>query len=189
MTGNKDYGTALGLFELAASGFPSSGVEATAIYGQFYIYFLEVFNHVMAQNKLHELQQKYPDDPLTQNAEELFSSFPFGNVKRSMQKNSKTNQLPLKISRFELLQNYPNPFNPETNIAFHLLADNHVNLEIYDLNGRRVKTLLNNQINEGTHHAKWDGTDDSGKQVASGIYVYLLKSGRFIQSRKMLLIR
>lgn len=189
MTGNKDYGTALGLFELAASGFPSSGVEATAIYGQFYIYFLEIFDHVMAQNKLHELQQKYPDDPLTQNAEELFAAFPFGGVNRSMRKNSTTNQLPAIPSHFELLQNYPNPFNPETNIAFQLPTDNHIYLEIYDLNGRRVKTLFNNQINEGTHHVKWDGTDDSGKQVASGIYIYRLKSGRLIQSRKMLLIR
>lgn len=90
---------------------------------------------------------------------------------------------------FSLDQNYPNPFNPETVISFALPAKTELALEIYNINGRRVKTLYEGILPAGTHRVNWDGTDYSGRRVATGLYLYRLKSERFTQSRKMILIK
>lgn len=91
---------------------------------------------------------------------------------------------------FELGQNYPNPFNPVTNVEFRLSNPAWVRLKIYDLMGRKVKTLVNGRRVAGTYTVVWDGTDDTGKPVVSGVYFYRLwVNNRFVATRKMLLIR
>ena len=90
---------------------------------------------------------------------------------------------------FALQQNYPNPFNPATNIAFDLPVGNWVTLTVYDLLGREVKTLVNEQKTPGRYLVKWDGTNSAGIPAASGVYLYRLKAGEFVQTRKMLLMR
>ncbi len=95
-------------------------------------------------------------------------------------------------TRFELHQNYPNPFNPQTTILLDVpfFADGtNVKLVIYDVLGRQVKTLLDGVQPSGTAKITWDGKNDSGKQVASGVYFYSLRSRLFTASRKMVLIR
>jgi hypothetical protein len=90
---------------------------------------------------------------------------------------------------FSLSQNYPNPFNPSTTITFDLPgeADNrqHVNLTIYDLRGRRVRELINTDLETGSHKIHWDGRNDQGESVPSGIYIYRLKAGGETITRKM----
>jgi len=92
-------------------------------------------------------------------------------------------------SVFELSQNYPNPFNPETRIEFSLAARADVSISIYNILGRRVKTLIDENRPAGTYTVIWDGTDRGGYHVASGIYLYRMQAGEFIQTRKMLLLR
>ncbi|MFQ5708483.1 MAG: FlgD immunoglobulin-like domain containing protein, partial [bacterium] len=82
-------------------------------------------------------------------------------------------------SQFVLLRNYPNPFNPETTIRYQLPKSGHVKLEIYNTLGQKILTLVNQQQPAGNYQVTWDGRDNSGKQVASGIYLYQLKSGEF----------
>jgi hypothetical protein len=92
-----------------------------------------------------------------------------------------------------LEQNFPNPFNPETSIRFVvplLRGEPAVFLEIYTLAGQRVRTLLQRSINPGFHQLVWDSRDQNGTQVASGVYLYVLKvGGELIDTRKMALIR
>lgn len=95
-------------------------------------------------------------------------------------------QLP---SGYELSHNYPNPFNPQTTIQFSLPVRSDINLTVYDILGRRVKTLLNDTKAAGTYTVEWNGTDESGNQVASGIYLYRLETTDFSQSKKMLLLK
>ncbi|MFZ0390175.1 MAG: S8 family serine peptidase [Calditrichia bacterium] len=95
-------------------------------------------------------------------------------------------QLP---AEFQLYQNYPNPFNPTTTIAFDLPEASDVRLEIFDLNGRRVRTLANSRFAAGTQQVVWDGCEDSGQSVASGVYVVRLRAGAFVQSCKTLLMK
>ncbi len=91
---------------------------------------------------------------------------------------------------YQLYQNFPNPFNPETNIYFTLKENSIVTLEIYDILGRRVKSLISNeQMNAGLQNIKWNGADQSGNKVASGIYIYRIKANNFSSSKKMMLIK
>ncbi|MFQ5583753.1 MAG: T9SS type A sorting domain-containing protein [Calditrichia bacterium] len=92
-------------------------------------------------------------------------------------------------TRFELFQNYPNPFNPETIIRFALPQQANVKLTIYDVSGRQVRVLLKKQMSAGYHTATWDGRNDNGVQVGTGVYFYHITAGDFSQVRKMLLVR
>ncbi|MCK4384626.1 MAG: S8 family serine peptidase [candidate division Zixibacteria bacterium] len=92
-------------------------------------------------------------------------------------------------TRYELFQNYPNPFNPQTKIRYYLPEATWVNLTIYNLLGQRVRTLVDEYQNAGAKAMFWDGKDEKGNQVASGIYFHQLKTEEFSQTRKMVLIR
>ena len=93
-------------------------------------------------------------------------------------------------SSFRLQQNYPNPFNSSTQITFELSSAGEVSLQVYNLIGQKVRTLVNGRKLVGTHRVKWNGRDDLGQPVASGVYIYRLSAGEhFVQSRKMLLLR
>ncbi|HFE64491.1 MAG TPA: T9SS type A sorting domain-containing protein, partial [Caldithrix sp.] len=94
------------------------------------------------------------------------------------------------LSSFRLHQNYPNPFNSSTQITFELNRAGDVSLQVYNLIGQKVRTLVNGRKLVGTHRVKWNGRDDLGQPVASGVYIYCLSAGEhFVQSRKMLLLR
>ncbi len=92
--------------------------------------------------------------------------------------------------RFSLHQNYPNPFNPSTEIRYDLSQPVEVvELAIYNLLGQRVRMLLNARQPAGFHTIQWDGKNDAGATVASGSYLYELRAGGFVQTRKMMLLR
>lgn len=91
---------------------------------------------------------------------------------------------------YQLEQNYPNPFNPATTIRFALPLNKEISLKVYDMLGREVKTLIGNQeLAKGSYEVEWDGTNDFGKQVASGTYIATLKYGNFSKSIKMSLLK
>jgi hypothetical protein len=90
---------------------------------------------------------------------------------------------------FSLSQNYPNPFNPETEISYALPRDCYVKLAIYNIAGRKVNTLVDECQSAGYKTIHWNGRDDQGKKIASGIYFYKLQAGDFCQSKKMMLIK
>jgi hypothetical protein len=90
---------------------------------------------------------------------------------------------------FALNQNYPNPFNPTTNITFSLPKDELVRLEVYDMLGRLVKTLVNSTVSAGNFSITWDGKDQDGAKVSSGMYLYRLQAGSFSTVKKMLMLK
>ena len=90
---------------------------------------------------------------------------------------------------FHLRQNYPNPFNPVTNVEFGIRNSELVSLTIYDLSGREVRNLVNNRLEAGMHIVVWDGMDNLGESVTSGMYFYRLQAGNFVAAKKMLLVR
>jgi hypothetical protein len=86
--------------------------------------------------------------------------------------------------------NYPNPFNSSTTISFSVPKKSlFVNLEIYNSTGKKIRTLVDKKLNADTYQAVWDGTDDSGKAVGSGIYFYRIKTDNVNKNGKMLLLR
>ena len=90
---------------------------------------------------------------------------------------------------FFLAQNYPNPFNPETTISYQLPVTGSVELAISNILGQKVRTLFNQRRTTGYHHVRWDGRNEAGVQVPSGVYLYRLVADNFVQTKKMLLLR
>ena len=89
---------------------------------------------------------------------------------------------------FALGQNYPNPFNPSTVIPYQLPASAHVRLEVFNLLGQRLATLVDGMRSAGMHTAQWDATDAAGRAVGAGVYIYRLSSGGMTESRRMVLV-
>lgn len=94
--------------------------------------------------------------------------------------------LPLQ---FALHPNYPNPFNPTTTIQYDLPEQARVRITVYNMVGQVVRTLVDRQVSPGQHETIWDGRDDSGRPVSSGLYLYRMTARDFTQSRKMLLLK
>ncbi|HEX9654539.1 MAG TPA: T9SS type A sorting domain-containing protein [bacterium] len=90
---------------------------------------------------------------------------------------------------FRLSQNYPNPFNPGTAISYSLETDADVRLEIYNLMGQKLRTLVNERKSAGTYTATWDGSSDNGMLQSSGIYFYKMSAGSQIEMKKMALVK
>ncbi len=93
------------------------------------------------------------------------------------------------IDEYALYENYPNPFNPETTIKYQLPVNSMVRLQIYNMIGQEVRMLLNEQKPAGEYHIQWDGKNDSGEQLPSGMYLYRLISNNFVSTKKMSLVR
>ncbi|MCL5019914.1 MAG: T9SS type A sorting domain-containing protein, partial [Patescibacteria group bacterium] len=90
---------------------------------------------------------------------------------------------------YSLNQNYPNPFNPVTVIQFALPEQAYVNLDIYNILGQRVRTLVHTQMPAGYHQFEWNGRNDAGQPVSSGIYIYRLRANKFTDVRKMIFMK
>lgn len=102
---------------------------------------------------------------------------------------SMTEEPETKLGQFALFQSYPNPFNPSTVIAYQLGKGGHIELIIFDVTGRKVRTLVNDNQQAGRQYIHWDGSNDSGETVSSGIYFYRLKAGEYQETRKMNFLR
>ena len=91
------------------------------------------------------------------------------------------NEIP---ASFDLHQNYPNPFNPSTSISFNLPSRSFVSLKIFDVNGKEVTTLVNQELAAGNYSRKWDASD-----LTSGVYFYRLQAGSFSETKKLILLK
>ena len=90
---------------------------------------------------------------------------------------------------YALDQNYPNPFNPDTQIGLALPSDSHVRLNIFNVLGQHVRTLVDGEMPAGYHTVTWDGNDSDGSSVASGVYFYRITAEDFTSSKKMMLLK
>jgi hypothetical protein len=90
---------------------------------------------------------------------------------------------------FHLSRNYPNPFNPFTNIGYQLPSDSHVRLIVYNLLGEQIRILVNEEKNTGYYSVIWDGKNNQGEIMPSGIYFYQIKTGDYVKTQKMVFLR
>lgn len=97
-----------------------------------------------------------------------------------------TNKLP---ASFDISQNYPNPFNPETSFKYQLPKAVEVNLTIFNTAGQKIKTLISGKQQANYYTIKWNGTNESGQKVASGIYIYRFRAGNFVRFHKMIMLK
>ena len=92
-------------------------------------------------------------------------------------------------NRFELKGNYPNPFNPSTSIAYSIDLNSNVNVTVYSLLGEEIATLFAGDITPGTHEVRWNGVDNAGVAVASGVYIYRVEANNQALTGKMMLLK
>lgn len=92
-------------------------------------------------------------------------------------------------AEFSLEQNYPNPFNPETEIPFQLPKESHVVLKIFNIRGQLIRTLVHADYTPGFYSVRWDGKDNNGISVSSGLYFYRFQAGNFVQVKKMTFLK
>ena len=89
----------------------------------------------------------------------------------------------------KLNKNYPNPFNPQTTISYVLQQKKHVTIDVYNILGQKIITLVDEEKNPGRHQVVWDGSNDKGSKVASGIYLYRMITPEYRESKKMLYLK
>ena len=92
-------------------------------------------------------------------------------------------------TEYAIHQNYPNPFNPVTTLRYDLPENGLVNITIYDMLGKQVKTLINQTQDAGYRSIIWNATNDYGKPVSAGIYLYQIQAGEYMQTKKMVLLK
>jgi hypothetical protein len=153
-----------GNFCIADSTPSSSHTDTTVILGgKYYYYVTTVFNQ----------WESNPSDTVNAVVDAIISVV-------------KDDKLP---STYRLKQNFPNPFNPQTEIGYDLPERSNVTLEVYNMLGQKIKTLVNEPQSAGYYHMNWDGRTDMGNLVGSGVYFYRIQANNFSKVRKMILVR
>ena len=128
-----------------------------------------------------------PDTIINLNDQDYYGLAPdMGAIETQFFLNLESDLLP---DRYILYQNYPNPFNPVTSLRYYLPKDGLVNITIYDMIGRIVKTLVNNSQTAGYRSIQWNATNDRKEPVSAGLYLYTIEAGKFRQTRKMVLVK
>jgi flagellar hook assembly protein FlgD len=96
---------------------------------------------------------------------------------------------PILVTEFKLHDAYPNPFNPTTRISYDLPDDANVSITIYDLMGRKIRTLVKEKISAGYHASIWNARNDMGSSVAAGVYIYTITANDYRDVKRMILLK
>ncbi len=172
--------------------FSNNAVERITLFQKMVVYLLNLGDRQSAEAAFSELQTKYPNDPLVVEAQRLLGKSTPQNQQKQL---TKLNTAELQRSS-TALSSHPNPFNPETRIQYQIPEASLIQLRIYNLMGQEIRTLVQEQQNPGTYSVVWDGKNDSGIEVSSGVYIYQVTvqpnspdSRPFQKNGKMLLVR
>ena len=158
-------------------------VASTENYWQRSRFLLEQFVEPTSEVLLRFVAEDYPPGSLVEAGIDDFSIYTF--IPTGVESEG-PDGLP---AVFALSQNYPNPFNGRTEISFDLPAPSDVNITIYDISGRMVRDYRMDEMPAGSHSVVWDGCNDSGQDVSSGVYLCKMQAGDYIRARKMLFLK
>ncbi|MDD5709468.1 MAG: C25 family cysteine peptidase [Candidatus Marinimicrobia bacterium] len=172
--------------------YPDTEEEMVALFTLITLESSSKHNADKANEYLKIMKQKYPYQEMTLLAREFMGEkvdWELLNI-QSLKKQTEEKLTDASIpEKYKLHQNYPNPFNPVTTIEYDLPEAAAVSLVIYDVTGKEVARLINTQISSGYHQIIWNGLDKNYTPVASGVYIYRLKTDKFCDVKKMLLVR
>jgi len=118
-----------------------------------------------------------------------FFDYPLRCTKVKLEYTSNSNNNKQIVNEYKLLENYPNPFNPITTLKYDLPEDSFVDITVYDMLGKIVNNLVNKNQNSGSKLVQWDATNNQGKPVSAGVYLYKIQAGEFSQTKKMILLK
>ncbi len=164
-----------------------------ALVDEFYTYYYYQGDGPNAERVLCELQNRFPEDINSRVAEMVINNAVSGPGHEEEQKPAIDDHA---VKEIQILQNFPNPGNPITTIRYSMSEESRVHLSIYNILGEKIRTLVSGQSPKGAYETVWDGTDDQGRSVSSGIYIYRIEAipvtgnqKPFIASRKILLTK
>jgi hypothetical protein len=185
---NCAYGNFSDYFSLDPSTY---AIDITNSSGSTVLYSYALDLNGYADSALALFASGFVDPNSNQNGEPfgLFAATPGGNVIEFSTATGIGEPIANEVDGFVLRQNYPNPFNPATMISYQLATESDVELTIYNVLGQEIRELVNQHQSGGIHQIQWNGRDEAGREVASGVYLYKLSAGDFVQSRKMLLLK
>jgi len=175
------------------SAYPKSEFAKLALYDLGSIYWYRLGDPKTGEMYYRQLIKQWPDDDLAISALATLGEWNPELGKASVPSFAKAEVVP---TEFRLSQNYPNPFNLITQIQYGLPTGGHVTVKVYNVLGGEVRTLVDRDMPAGNHRTLWDGKDDTGHNVASGVYLYRIvvgpsdsKVSGFVTARKMILSR
>jgi hypothetical protein len=180
----RDIAATLAALDTCIQQYPNTSSELLALFSKVTLAVNVPNDHSLAQDAFQTLQARYPTHSLTHLADVLVNdggSMNLVNKPTASLSTPVSNEKPLT---YALEQNYPNPFNPATIIKYQLPQAGHALIKLYDVLGREVKTLLDGEKEAGYYSITVDAS-----QLASGVYFYQLRSGSFVQTKKLLLLR
>ena len=151
------------------------------------IHYIPGFHYWLAQD-IGLIQYIYGSE--TDN--EIYHTLAYANIQGKEYGHKRDTKVRGKAQRpeqVELFQNYPNPFNSQTTITFQLPKTDHVVLQIFNVQGQRIHTLVDQEMPAGVYQVTWDSSNDTGSHLSSGVYVYRLTVGEYNETRKLLLIK
>lgn len=170
---NGQYAEAIATSQTILNDFPNTTLAKYALYDLGSIYWYRLADQKTGETYYRQFIAEWPDDDLTISASATLGEWNPKPDKGSAPGLANTHNVPAK---YALSQNFPNPFNPQTMIQYQLPEASRVTLTIYNLFGQEVRTLVAGQREAGYHAEIWDGRDDFGKRVASGVYFYRLSA-------------
>jgi len=187
------YDDAISYYASIRNNFPELELGIQALFEKWQIYFNLKRDEKAAKATMEEYANAYPDDEWV-----VFMKVAAGEIKREnapKQNETVEKSLPDTTSAantypesFAMFDNYPNPFNPQTSIRYALPQSGHVLIEIYNVLGQRIATLIVTEMAQGYHVAKWDGRNSLGQKVGAGIYLVRMQAGSFAKTQKMMLL-
>ncbi len=192
LAGEQDYQSAAAQLErvLTEAKYKGTATHKHVLFDLIDLYHFDLKQDDMAKKYLDELTSLFPKDESVKLANLMMDVKTQESVNPGLNKPNQEVVEPEIPQEYFLHQSYPNPFNSSTTIRFQLQENNQVTLEIYNMMGQKIKTLINGEYKSGGfHQAHWDGRDDAGSQVSSGIYVYYFRAGKFFDSKKLILMK
>ncbi len=186
----KEFDKAIVCLDQIVKLFPKTLLHKYALFDKINLAINEFRDIARVNTLLSELEKNFPGDELINDIQAILDIEKLDlNKHNQFYPQQQDSTLPSIAELFDLKNNYPNPFNPETEIRFQLPEDVHVTLSIFNLLGQKVRTIIDKQMATGYHTIKWDGRNDFGNSVASGVYLYFIQAGKFFDVKKMILMR
>ena len=191
LAGQRDYHQAVSLLESIRnnSKFKDSSIHKCVLFDLIDIYHFDLKQDAVAKKYLDELATLFPNDDLVTIAEQKLNPVPAALQSAQIHTAAASLATPFPYE-FVLEQNHPNPFNSTTAIRYQLPRECQVTIAIYNMLGQNIRTLVRNQWHQaGFHVVSWDGKNDVGQEVGTGVYWYQLRAGDFVGSKKLVVLK
>lgn len=172
--------------------YDETDIAKNALFTKWQIYFDGLKDMKNAKETMNQFEKSFPEDYLLAVMKIAMGEWTPEMEKQFMQKRNSNatskDNITEKPIVFALLGNYPNPFNPETTIKYSLPNRSRVIIDVYNILGKRIKRLLDVYMPTGFHTVQWDGLNELGRKVGSGVYLCRMRSGNFVKIQKMMLM-